>query len=341
MATKGKWAKKDKDYELKDYHKDLTDKMIFKLEDAIKWNKPWVTCSLLPYNPVTGTKYKGINQLALMAAEFSDARFLTHNNIKELSEKLGKPMHIKKGEKGIPVFKAVNFVVNDGEEEVGSGDQAQPGVTRSFWKQVYAGTVFNATQIEGMEPLVAHENKVVDHAEIEALTAALMARTNLQVVHGEGGAYYSPARHMVNMPPKELFKSTAAYYSTLLHEETHATGPALGRDLSGNFGSDSYRKEELVAEFGSYFLGAELGVPYDSTGHDNHAAYMQSWLGMMKEDKNLIFWAASKGSRATEYQLDHLKEHKLELEMKKDWILEKVVAPARAAEMKKQPVMSM
>lgn len=343
MATKGKWAKKDKDYEVKDHHQELTNKLIAKMEEskALNWEKPWFTCNELPYNPVTGTRYKGVNVVSLMASGFDDPRFLTFKGVQELAEKTGKELHVKKGAKGTPVFKAVNVVFAEGKDE-GDTQLAQPGAPRSFWKMVYAGTVFNASQIEGMEPHVARENKVVDHSEVNLLTEALKERTGLTVVHSEmGRAYYSPSEHKVHMPEPAMFKSTSAYFDTLLHEFGHSTGPALKRDMSGGKGSESYAKEELVAELSSTFMAAELGLEHDPKSHENHAAYLESWLSALKGDKNFIFQASSKASKACEYQLDHLKEHKLEIEMKNDWILEKVVAPARAAEMKKQPVMSM
>lgn len=346
MATK-KWDKsKSKDYEIKDHHLDLTNKVIDLMEESKKtgWVKPWFTSSVMPYNPITGTKYKGINAISLMTAGFDDPRFFTFKGIQEHSEKTGIPMHVKKGAKGTPVFKAVNVMFKEEGKEATPDVPAQPGAARSYWKMVYAGTVFNASQIEGMEPLVARVNKVDDHAEVELLTAALKARTNLQFKHSEEGrAYYSPSQHLVHMPNKELFKTSGGYYSTLMHESTHATGNALKRDLTGKFGSESYAKEELVAELGSYFLGAELGIAYDPKEHENHAAYLENWLGMLKNDKNLIFSAASKASKATEFNLNHLQEYKLEIEQQKKFILDKVQKAQKEHEQKKtlQPTMSM
>lgn len=342
MATKGKWAKKE--YETKDHHQELTDKLIAKMEEskALNWEKPWFTCNELPYNPVTGTRYKGVNVMSLMASGFDDPRFLTFKGVQELAEKTGKEIFVKKGAKGTPVFKAVNVVFKDGGEDTGETEIAQPGAARSFWKMVYAGTVFNASQIEGMEPHVARENKVVDQTEVNLLTEALKSRTGLSVVHSElGRAYYSPAEHKVHMPEPSLFKSTSAYFDTLLHEFGHSTGPALKRDMSGGKGSDSYAKEELVAELSSVFMAAELGLAHDPKSHDNHAAYLESWLSALKGDKNFIFQASSKASKACEFQLDHLKEHKQELELRKDWILEKVIAANKEPEQTKTMSMAM
>src|SRR3546814_14482977 len=50
--------------------------------------------------------------------------------------------------------------------------------------------------------------------------------------------------------------------SSDLHELTHATGHAkrLNRDLTNSFGSKDYAREELIAEMGSAFLCAALGI---------------------------------------------------------------------------------
>ena len=120
------------------------------------------------------------------------------------------------------------------------------------------------------------------------------------------------------MPLPEKFKSSGAYMDTLLHEFGHATGPALGRDMSGDKNSASYAKEELVAELSSIFMSAELGIPHDPKLHENHAAYMKSWLSALKNDKNFIFSAAQKASKATEYQMGHLEAYRLENSVKLD-----------------------
>jgi len=344
MATSKKWVKGG-EYETKDHHQELTNKIIALMEESKKlnWEKPWFTCKELPYNPMTGTQYKGVNVISLMASGFDDPRFLTFKGVQEMSAKTGVEMRVKKGAKGTPVFKAVNVVFKEGGQDSGETEPAQPGAARSFWKMVYAGTVFNASQIEGMEPYKVRENIVVDHEEVKALTQALIARTGLQVVHSEmGRAYYSPAEHKVHMPNEEMFKSPQAYYDTLLHEYGHSTGPALKRDMSGGKGSDSYAKEELVAELCSTFMGAELGLPHDPKTHENHVAYLESWLSALKNDKNFIFAAASKASKATEYQMTHLKEHKLDLErtQQQEWILNNVIEPVHAPARTKTLTMS-
>jgi antirestriction protein ArdC len=69
--------------------------------------------------------------------------------------------------------------------------------------------------------------------------------------------------------------------------------------LSARFKSASYAAEELIAELGSAFLCAQLGLA--SEPHPQHAAYIASWLRLMREDNRAIFTAAAKASEAVDF----------------------------------------
>ncbi|MBN0734799.1 hypothetical protein JTM20_37945, partial [Pseudomonas aeruginosa] len=74
------------------------------------------------------------------------------------------------------------------------------------------------------------------------------------------------------------------------------------REMKGKFGSADYAEEELVAELGSAFLMAELGIE----GEVQHESYIASWLKALKNDKRYIFKAASAASKAHRYLMDKL-----------------------------------
>jgi antirestriction protein ArdC len=54
-----------------------------------------------------------------------------------------------------------------------------------------------------------------------------------------------------------------------------------------------------VAELGSAFLCADLGITPEV--RPDHAAYIASWLTVLKGDKRFIFTAASHAQRAADY----------------------------------------
>ena len=57
--------------------------------------------------------------------------------------------------------------------------------------------------------------------------------------------------------------------------------------------------EELVAEIGAAFLCADLGITPET--RDDHAAYIASWLKVLKDDKRAIFTAASHAQKVADY----------------------------------------
>jgi antirestriction protein ArdC len=54
--------------------------------------------------------------------------------------------------------------------------------------------------------------------------------------------------------------------------------------------------EELVAELGAAFLCADLKITNEP--RPDHAAYIQSWLEVLKNDRKAVFTAASRAGRA-------------------------------------------
>lgn len=104
------------------------------------------------------------------------------------------------------------------------------------------------------------------------------------------------------MPPFEAFRDAQSYYATLAHESCHWTRheSRLDRDLGRKrFGDEGYAREELVAELGAAFLCADLGLRLED--RDDHAAYIASWLKVLKDDRRAIFTAAAHAQRAADY----------------------------------------
>lgn len=66
------------------------------------------------------------------------------------------------------------------------------------------------------------------------------------------------------------------------------------------FGSETYSKEELVAELGSAIILNQLGIETPQT-FKNSAAYIQNWLQVLKNDNKFIVSAASKAEKAVNY----------------------------------------
>src|SRR3546814_303972 len=164
-------------------------------------------------------------------------------------------------------------------------------------------TVFNCEQIEG---LPAHyyaraEEPASPVARLEQADA-FFAATRADIRHGGDRAYYAIQPDYVRMPPAETFRDAESYAATLAHELTHWTRhpSRLDRDLGRKrWGDEGYAREELVAEVGAAFLCADLGVAPEVRA--DHAAYVASWLQVLKDDKRAIFQAAAHAQRAVDY----------------------------------------
>ena len=76
----------------------------------------------------------------------------------------------------------------------------------------------------------------------------------------------------------------------------------MNRDLS-RYGQDKSERarEELIAELGSCFLCADLGIAPELEPRPDHASYLDSWLRVLADDKRAIFQAAAHAQRAVAY----------------------------------------
>jgi antirestriction protein ArdC len=158
--------------------------------------------------------------------------------------------------------------------------------------------------LPGRPDIVMCQWQVLNNSDIKPLDAVerFFANTNITIQHGGSSAFYSPARDLVQMPELQTFRDRESFYAVLAHEMTHATRheSRLDRDLGRKrFGDAGYAMEELCAEIGAAFLCADLGITPET--RDDHAAYIQSWLKVLKDDQRAIFTAASHAQKAADF----------------------------------------
>jgi antirestriction protein ArdC len=107
------------------------------------------------------------------------------------------------------------------------------------------------------------------------------------------------------VPEAGQFKDVESYWATLLHEAVHSTGheSRLDRDLDTS-NKTSYAFEELIAEMGSAFLCAQMGIERgDLTA--NHASYIAGWKQVLTADPKAFMRAAKLARQASDYVLDY------------------------------------
>ena len=162
-------------------------------------------------------------------------------------------------------------------------------------------TVFNAAQIDGL-PRVMTTRPVAPEGWTPILAAEqLLERSGAVLRHGGDRAFYRPSDDIIQMPPRIVFPDAGHYYATALHELTHWTGAPsrCNRELRSRQHIEAYAFEELVAEMGAAFLSNHCGLP----GELQHASYIAHWLAALRNDKRLIFTAASLAQKAADYLL--------------------------------------
>ena len=148
---------------------------------------------------------------------------------------------MRRGEHGT---KIVFWKFNEYETETADGETENR--TSAFLRYY---TVFNLEQTEGLKALLA----LPPSTPIESAEVIIAGMPNALAYQQGLVACYSPSNDTVTMPSPTAFHSQAEYYSTMFHELVHSTGHAKrlareGFDKSQQFGSESYSREELVAE---------------------------------------------------------------------------------------------
>lgn len=285
-----------------DIYQEITTQIVNAMEAGTPpWRKPWTGDAVGFAMPkrATGETYKGINVLMLwmMASErgYTSETWFTYRQAKEAGGQ------VRKGEKSTTVIYY---------NTVKAGDEQGEEKTIPFAK---AYRVFNADQIEGLpvefyqKPTAPRDLGTVVDPELETFFASIGAKIETSK---KPQAYFAPADDLIHMPPIETFHSANGYYATLAHEHIHFTGVEKRLGRYGKYSNkQEYAFEELVAEIGSCMLCGQLGLTPE---FDQSAAYIEGWLKALKDDKRLIFKAASAAQKATDYLLEASKDVAIE-----------------------------
>lgn len=290
-----------------DVYQTVTDRIIADLEQGeLTWLKPWSAGNTVGRitRPLrhNGLSYGGINVLMLWAAAteagYSSACWMTFKQAQALGAS------VRKGEKGSMVVYAGTISREGDENDDGDGDKHRDeGEVAKRIPFLKTYSVFNVEQIDGLpDHYHVKPEPVIDPVERIAHADQFFAATRADIRHGGNRACYSGSGDHVQMPCFESFRSVEAYYATLAHELTHWTKheSRLDRKFGGKkFGDEGYAREEVVAELGAAFLCADLALTPEPGAE--HAAYIQSWLKVLRQDKRAIFSAAAHAQRAVEF----------------------------------------
>jgi antirestriction protein ArdC len=285
-----------------DLFSKVTESLIRQIEaGASGWRMPWhhLAEAGTPMS-ADGRRYRGMNALwlALVAAETecTSGVWATYKAWQRHGAQ------VRRGERGTSVALWKPVTKRPGRDETDE-EAGTAGGQRFLLARTYS--VFVAEQVDGAESVVARLSggrperdtpERIDSAD--AYFDAVGARRE----HGGNRACYQPGTDTIHLPDLAQFVSTPAYYATSAHEHGHWTGhpTRLGRDLSGRFGSNAYAAEELVAEMAAAMWCAQMAItPADRS--DDHAAYLASWLDVLRSDARALVTVSSRAQAAVDY----------------------------------------
>lgn len=289
---------------VRDIYAEVTARIIAELEEGrLPWVQPWGRTGMvnpgLPRNAISDRPYSGINVLILWGAViehgYPSQSWLTYRQAANAGG------NVRKGERGTTVVYADSFTPEREKERARQTGDAAKAV--AFLKRF---TVFNVAQCEGLRPGLAADPAPLPERQIVPVAEAVIAASGVDFRIGGNEAFYVPSEDYVQVPPQPAFFEQINYYRTSLHELTHATGHVsrLDRKFMNGIGGKDYAREELVAEMGSAFLCAALGIEPTV----RHADYLAHWLGVLREDNRAIFRAASAASKAADWILARYDE---------------------------------
>lgn len=305
-------------------------------ENVIPWEKTWQGSR--PENPISKTRYRGINYLLLefIATKrgYEDTRWATFNQIVDKDNKYhpDQKWHLKKGSEGVPV-EIAKMINRETKKSIDFVEYAKivgddPNEAKNYAVMLRTYTVFNYSCIEGVPERTKRREHTVSMPALQEFCDEALKTMGVELNHYGDRAFYSVKDDKIVLPTKDSFETIEDYYATRLHETAHSTGAEkrLNRDLSGRFGSAEYAEEELRAEIASSILFADLHMPTEAKLLDNHKAYIQSWIEILKNDPKILFQAIKDAEKISDYVQEQapiarekIRQEKLQEENQQDY----------------------
>ena len=289
---------------------DLAARVIEQMENNPgDWTKPWRNLGR-PQNAVSGHVFTGGNAMFLWYLssdrEYSSPSWATYKQWASVGAQ------VRKGEKGVGLIRVASLVrcadpSCNWKSRKGEPRCPKHGSSKRIQYPV-AFTAFHASQVDGAEKAphyVAEATTNIDTVESIAGAEKFFRSVGSRWYEGMGDqAFYAPQRDEITVPYRSQFRDLASFYAVLGHEHVHWTGAESRMSRPGivefdHFGSEQYAREELVAELGSLFLCADLGL--SSEPRPDHAQYLANWIARIKEDPQALWTAASHAEKAVRF----------------------------------------
>lgn len=274
-------------------------------ENKIPWRQRWN--SSLNKNGITNTTYKGINQLLLSYVSYKehyeDNRWFTYVQIKDKGYKLKN----SKG-KGVPIefwsvydtkskkkisFEEYNKIINNNPE--------LKEQYKTFCNVTY---VFNGSLVKGIKEIDKNQN---NNIQVNSYINKIINKLKVNYKEEGDKAFYNVKVDQVVLPESNKFFDKYSYYATQLHELCHSTRHESRLNRFEIKDKQDYAREELIAEISSSFLMQKLDINPKSEDYNNHKAYIQSWIQILKDKPNELFKAINEANKVCNYIEEKIK----------------------------------
>lgn len=134
--------------------------------------------------------------------------------------------------------------------------------------------------------------------DVDAEFHELFAATRINFRMGAVRTFYSLSEDMIALSDWRISDPTE-FLRDWIHELVHAVGHAsrLDRDLPRAFGSNAHGMEDLVAEIGTAFVCASLGIEPSL----RHPDCLDTWVGLLRSDDATFVQAVRSADAAAGY----------------------------------------
>jgi antirestriction protein ArdC len=247
-------------------------------------------------------------------------------------------VHILKGEKAFPVFLSLP-VVRDKENHKPISLSEYNDLTKEEQDKYYVKAYTHVYNVYNLDQTNLKEARPELYAKIENKFKQMDQQDIVPMEEGkmfqfepmdkmiaedkwicpittkeDEGAYYSPSKNMIVVPPKKNFVDGESFYGNTLHEMVHSTGSDKLFDRLDNKTGDKkfdYAREELVAEMGAAVVAHQYG--FDKHIKDDSAAYLKGWLKSLKEDPSFLKTTLDDVKKATNFIGNRIEEVRLDI----------------------------
>lgn len=277
-----------------DFRKRLSDKFA----ELILENSGLVSSNLWnsadrPFNPVSGTIFKGGNAYNLLVEQLErgsdDPRWLTMKQANSVG------LQIRKGAKAaFAEFWDWSKVKPEADETGDNVDSTNEALAKK--PDRFFAVLFNGSDVIGLprySKIQSLNSIAVAEELLEATNAKIVIREKSKFAKGTSNkfSYYSHADDQIVSIPKQDYGSESDFYVSMIHELSLWTGHHSRMKRRGpmekrRLDSPEYVREQLVATLASHQLASMLGIEGRTTPKIDHS---RQWVDILKDDKHELF----------------------------------------------------